>query len=96
MSPKILRQVFVFFYLLILVIPLYTVLQNTGDLTRFWTPTVEPGEITYFFLRLMGLYGFIFSHPLFFLAIGLVFFHSFNVGSDTRTYPMTLVYPITG
>ncbi|MBI4033027.1 MAG: hypothetical protein HY377_00690, partial [Candidatus Blackburnbacteria bacterium] len=46
--------------------------------------------------RLMGLYGFIFSHPLFFLAIGLVFFHSFNVGSDTRTYPMTLVYPITG
>lgn len=188
-----------FFYLLILVVPLYTVLQNTGDLTRFWDPTVEPGEITYFFLRLMGLYGFVllflqiiigawmpywtklfpkivlfhetqglfaygflFAHPLFFLAnnffvtgvfrplsllftnfsnirelyislgkiafvlltIGvfaayfrhkpflnrhwrkfhilnyiafwLVFFHSRNIGSDTRTYPMNLVYPVTG
>lgn len=199
MSKKILRQVSVFLYLLILVIPIYTVLQNTGDLTRFWDPTPEPGEITYFFLRAVGLYafvllflqitigawmphwtklfpkiflfhetqglfayGFLFAHPLFFLvnsffttgvfapvsllftnfgnirefyislgkiafvlltigvfaayfrhkpflnrhwrkfhilnyvAFWLVFFHSFNLGSDTRTYPMNLVYPVTG
>lgn len=57
---RFLRGGFFSIYLLLLLVPTYAVLANTGNLIHIFSPTLDSIAFTYLFLRLTGLYGITF------------------------------------